>query len=368
MGAFAVGAVQWGSDTIASYSNQGPLPNGIFKPEISAPTGISSLAYAEEGEYSFNGTSAACPEAAGLAALIKSANLKLSSSDLAQVILQSVKDLGASGPDTVYGYGRSDLTGVKPGDTSLKSNRPNPPALNLNPDLNIKTSSRFPAPSSTKAVTPTARPNATPTKAATPTARPSVTRATAVPSATAIPDMTSVPSSSVTFRDDFQLIGSGLPNRGATVYEKGTYKIKANVNQLVWATYPDSVQVQDFVAEVKVQGINDNSGIYGLVFWSQSPTNYYLLSVTGVGLLQVSQFNAGQWKELVAWTAAPGWNKGGLNTVRLVAAGNQLSVGVNNKQAKTVQASGSGGIGFAAAGYNQAVNATFNDFRLTTRG
>ncbi|NWJ95212.1 MAG: S8 family serine peptidase [Chloroflexi bacterium] len=365
-GAFAVGAVEWNTNNIANYSSQGPLPNGVFKPELSAPTGVSSVAYAEEGESAFNGTSASCPEAAGLAALIKSANLKLSSNELAQVILQTVKDLGPSGPDTIYGYGRSDLTGLTPGEISLKSNPPSPPALDPNPDLNVKISNRFPSPN---VVPVTSKPTSTSAtnRLASATPRPIATKAVA-PTPTTLPDLTALPASSVTFRDDFQLTSSGLPNNGDTFYEKGSYKIKASPNQLIWVTYPNMEEIQAFTAEVKVQGIEGNSGIYGLVFWLQSPTDYYLLSVTGTGLLQVSQFSAGEWKELIGWSASPSWNNGGPNVVRLLTTGNQLSVGVNNKMAKTTQASGSGSIGFAAAGYTQAINALFSDFRLLNRG
>lgn len=351
-GAFAVGAVQWDKDNIAYYSSQGPLPNGVFKPELSAPAGVSSRAYEQEGERYFDGTSAACPEAAGLAAILKSANLKLSPDDLAKLIMQSVKDLGNPGPDTAYGFGRSDLSNITPGDTTLKANLPATPPLNPEPPLNIRTSKRFPAPT-VLPVTPKADATKVP------------------PTPTAPPEATTTPLPVInmaTFRDDFQSSSTGLPNAGPTVYENGVYRIKADARQLVWSVYPDTTKVEEFSAEVKVQGINTNAGIYGIVFWWQSPGSYYLLSVSGTGQLEVSQYNNTQWREIIPWTAVTGWKSSDVNTVRLVASSGQLSIGVNNKTAKTTPAKGgAGSIGFAAAGYAQAINATFSDFKLNTR-
>ncbi len=361
-GAFAVGAVQWDSDKITDYSSQGPLPNGVFKPELSAPAGVSSAAYAEESVPEFDGTSASCPEAAGLAALIKGANPKLSADELSQVILQSVRDLGTGGPDTAYGYGRPDLTNVPPGEIKPKSQLPTLPAADPNPPLNLKISKRFPAPAGV-ALPPEATAPPPPTRTQAP-AQATQGQATLPPEPTADPEPVSGP---VVFSDDFQSALTGLPDGGATTYENGLYRIKANANQLVWATYPELVRISDFAAEVKVQGLNANNGLYGLVFWLQSPTDYYLLSVSGAGLMQVSRFNAGRWQELISWSAAPGWNSGGANTLRLVSGEGRLSVGVNNKTTKSVQAKGTGGIGFAAGGYAQPANVTFSNFKLSTR-
>jgi hypothetical protein len=351
-GALAVGAVDWDKDSIAYYSSQGPLTDGTFKPEISAPAGVTSRAYEEEGESNFDGTSAACPEAAGLAALIKSAKPGISADDLARLVLQDVKDLGASGPDTAYGFGRADLSKVTPGDVTLKSNLPPLPAPNPDPALKVATSKRFPAP---VAVPVSPQPNAT---KGPPTETPLPLFAT-----------TPVPAvNTVTFKDDFQNSSSGLPDAGPTVYENGAYRIKADTGQLVWSIYPDSTRVQDFSAEVKVQGINDKSGIYGLIFWWQSPGDYYMLSISGTGQLQVSQFNSGQWKEIVPWFNTTGWKSGQPNQVRLVSASGQLSLGLNNKTIKTAPATGNaGGFGFAAAGYAQSVRASFSDFKLSSR-
>ncbi|MCY4491880.1 MAG: S8 family serine peptidase, partial [Thaumarchaeota archaeon] len=65
-GSFSVGAVHWESHELESYSSQGPTLDGRIKPDIVAPTHVSTTAY----NYPFRGTSAAVPHVTGAAALI----------------------------------------------------------------------------------------------------------------------------------------------------------------------------------------------------------------------------------------------------------------------------------------------------------
>ncbi len=66
-GALAVGAVNWADDTLEEYSSQGPTLDGRIKPDISAPTRVSTTSYGPEY---FFGTSASAPHVAGAAALV----------------------------------------------------------------------------------------------------------------------------------------------------------------------------------------------------------------------------------------------------------------------------------------------------------
>ena len=66
-GAIAVGAVPWLGDTLAGYSSQGPTDDGRLKPDIVAPTYITS----NPAFPGTAGTSAATPHVAAAAALLR---------------------------------------------------------------------------------------------------------------------------------------------------------------------------------------------------------------------------------------------------------------------------------------------------------
>lgn len=57
---------------------------------------------------SVSGTSFSCPAAAGLAALIWSADPSLSPDDVENILKSTATDLGANGVDDTFGYGRID--------------------------------------------------------------------------------------------------------------------------------------------------------------------------------------------------------------------------------------------------------------------
>ncbi len=106
LGSLTVGAVNFWDDSLADYSSQGPTADGRLKPEISAPTGVSGSTY---GEREFEGTSSSCPHVAGAAALVWQANPEFSREEVVDYLLRNALDLGPSGPDTGYGYGRLQL-------------------------------------------------------------------------------------------------------------------------------------------------------------------------------------------------------------------------------------------------------------------
>ncbi len=90
------------SDTRPSWSNYGQYI------DVSAP-GVGIWTTRRGGGYGApSGTSFASPITAGVAALISSANNALSSDQIAAVLTQSAKDLGNSGWDPYYGFGRVD--------------------------------------------------------------------------------------------------------------------------------------------------------------------------------------------------------------------------------------------------------------------
>jgi hypothetical protein len=151
VGAFTVGAVAWDTDLIADYSSRGPTEDGRLKPEISAPTQITSTVY----KGSFAGTSSAAPHVSGAAALVWGRYPQMSRNDVASFLTQRARDLGTPGPDNNYGAGRLDL-----GDPGSAA----PPTTTV---------AAGPTATSRPGTTPTARPTATatarPVTPATPT-------------------------------------------------------------------------------------------------------------------------------------------------------------------------------------------------------
>jgi len=105
---FAVGATD-SSDLIAYFSGRGPSFWEETKPEVSAP-GVNVRSSVPGGWYEsgWSGTSMAAPHVSGLAALLLSANPTLTIDDLEAFIRHTARDLGAPGPDNVYGWGRID--------------------------------------------------------------------------------------------------------------------------------------------------------------------------------------------------------------------------------------------------------------------
>jgi len=105
----AVGAIDPanGSSGIAFYSSRGPTNDGRIKPDISAPSCVTSTIYPSPD--CFNGTSAAAPAAAGMAALLLARGLAEPGMPLASLTKHLVVDLGPPGPDNAYGTGEIRL-------------------------------------------------------------------------------------------------------------------------------------------------------------------------------------------------------------------------------------------------------------------
>ena len=104
----AVSAIQ-SNGSLASFSTNG---NGNF---ICAPGAAvlttdrtGSDGYASGDTTSIDGTSFSSPYAAGVAALVISANPELTPDEVEQVLADTAKDRGAPGYDTIYGWGLVD--------------------------------------------------------------------------------------------------------------------------------------------------------------------------------------------------------------------------------------------------------------------
>ncbi len=108
-GAMSVGAINhrdWKAGQIEFYSSRGPTTDGRIKPDLVAPTRVSTVSY---GQGSYAGTSASAPHVAGAAALIKSANPSYSRSALWEELVAAAVDIETFGRDNKSGYGKLEL-------------------------------------------------------------------------------------------------------------------------------------------------------------------------------------------------------------------------------------------------------------------
>jgi subtilisin family serine protease len=110
--ALAVGALCWQTGALEPYSSQGPTIDGRVKPDIAGHDSVSSATYgsfAGSCPSGFAGTSAASPEVAGAAALVKQAHPAFGPNELQSFLEQNATDIGAPGKDDQTGAGALHL-------------------------------------------------------------------------------------------------------------------------------------------------------------------------------------------------------------------------------------------------------------------
>jgi hypothetical protein len=116
MAVAAIDWANWATGPQEDFSSQGPTSDGRIKPDISGPDGVSSFVYQPD---LFYGTSASSPHVAGAAALILSNVPTLTVSQLWDAITSSAIDMGIAGQDTLYGFGRLNLSTIYVYPTSI---------------------------------------------------------------------------------------------------------------------------------------------------------------------------------------------------------------------------------------------------------
>ncbi len=105
-GVITVGAIDKNGN-LHDYSSRGP------EIDLVAPSGgiigdIVTLGRNNQYIFNFNGTSAACPQVAGVAALLLQVNPNLTEAQVRTILQETAQDLGEPGFDNNYGYGLVD--------------------------------------------------------------------------------------------------------------------------------------------------------------------------------------------------------------------------------------------------------------------
>ncbi len=99
----SVGAYFWDDQSAPDYTSRGPTDDGRAKPDVAAPTAVSTTTYGAEA---FEGSSAATPHAAGLAALwIGATRMHGEPAELKEWMSEGAVDIGEPGRDPIFGLG-----------------------------------------------------------------------------------------------------------------------------------------------------------------------------------------------------------------------------------------------------------------------
>jgi serine protease len=113
-GVITVGAIDRNGN-LHGYSSRGAemdlvAPSGGLSGDVVTTDRMGANGYNvdEDGDYTptFNGTSAACPQVSGVAALMLSVNPDLTETQVREILQQTATDMGNSGFDNNFGHGR----------------------------------------------------------------------------------------------------------------------------------------------------------------------------------------------------------------------------------------------------------------------
>ena len=113
--AMTVGAVDWNNPgTLEYYSSRGATTDSRIKPDVVAPSRVSTSTYGAGG---FAGTSAAAPHGAGAAVLVKDCFPSYTPAQIQSYLEANAVDLGSPGKDNLHGSGRLSMPAIAGRDT-----------------------------------------------------------------------------------------------------------------------------------------------------------------------------------------------------------------------------------------------------------
>lgn len=101
-GAITIGGYKLASKEVAFYSSRGPTEDGRLKPELVAAVGVSTESL---GPRLGEGSSYSAPHAAGAAALLLSADGRLTPPEIREYLVDWALDIEDEGPDNTSGHG-----------------------------------------------------------------------------------------------------------------------------------------------------------------------------------------------------------------------------------------------------------------------
>lgn len=118
--ATTVGAVRYDTEELEPYSSRGPTKDGRRKPDVVAPTAVSTASYPDQ---EFAGTSASAPHVAGSAALVIDGDESLSSAEVERRLRTTARPVRGTEPNPRTGEGLVDVSAallpMEPAETTV---------------------------------------------------------------------------------------------------------------------------------------------------------------------------------------------------------------------------------------------------------
>jgi serine protease len=260
------------NDKVGSFSNAGSYVD-VAAPGVDI---LSTYPVAQGGYMFMSGTSMASPHVAAVAALVEAYRPGLSPDQVERAIEGTALDLGATGRDDDYGYGRINAAAAL---TAAASMTPAPTTSSATPAPSVTTSA--PASSPTPSATGTASPTPSKTVTASPTPSKTVT-ASPTPSKTVTasptPSKTVTPTPSKPVVKSRPAVTVTPATQTVIAGSTATTTFRVTVNTQAWAQKPVRVGVTPVgAATTWTDATTDANGVVQVAFQATGKTTVQLV-------------------------------------------------------------------------------------------